>query len=117
MYAETNRQVTTHALSSTAKYAPVANIAHKYGNAACGKGKVMQPRRMAGILSYLTRIWADWKARRDLQQLPDEVLSDIGLTRADIERETLQPFWTPLDYDTLENERRRSAVRKIKRYY
>jgi uncharacterized protein YjiS (DUF1127 family) len=116
MYAETNRQVTTHALSSTSKYVPVANIANKYGNVARGEAKVIERRRPARILSFMMRVWTDWKARRDLERLPDEVLSDIGLSRADVERETLQPFWTPLDYDTLEGQRRRSAS-KFKRYY
>jgi uncharacterized protein YjiS (DUF1127 family) len=117
MYAETNRQVTTHALSSTANYASVANIASKRRNVAANTGKVAAPKGSSGVIAYLIRLWTDWRARRDLEQLPDEVLSDIGLSRADIVRETMQPFWAPLDYDTLETQRRRSAIKKPYRYY
>jgi uncharacterized protein YjiS (DUF1127 family) len=117
MYAETNRQVTSHALSSTSNYAPIVNIATRRGNVATDLGKVARPGGSAGIMTYLMRLWTDWKARRDLERLPDEVLSDIGLSRADVVRETMQPFWTPLDYDTLETQRRRSSTKRACRYY
>jgi uncharacterized protein YjiS (DUF1127 family) len=42
-----------------------------------------------------------WKKRvqdrRHLSQLDDHVLSDIGLTRADVTCEATRPFWQPLD--------------------
>jgi uncharacterized protein YjiS (DUF1127 family) len=117
MYAECNRQVTAHALSSTAQLVPAAKITPNYGKITTDGLGVTGRDRPAGILSALMRLWTDWRARRDLERLPDHVLSDIGLSRADVEREALQPFWTPLDYDTLETQRRRSAVSHIKRYY
>jgi uncharacterized protein YjiS (DUF1127 family) len=117
MYAESNRQVTTHALSSNVQLVPAAKIKPAYGRIATDGAEVARGDRPARIFSALMRIWTDWRARRDLQRLPDHVLSDIGLSRADIEREVLQPFWTPLDYDTLETQRRRSAVSRTRRYY
>ena len=35
------------------------------------------------------------RQRRELQQLDDRMLKDIGLTRADVEREVNKPFWVP----------------------
>ena len=33
------------------------------------------------------------RARRDLARLDDQMLHDIGATRADVEREYRKPFW------------------------
>jgi uncharacterized protein YjiS (DUF1127 family) len=33
------------------------------------------------------------RQRRQLQQLGDHMLKDIGLSRADVEAETSKPFW------------------------
>ncbi|WP_035484715.1 DUF1127 domain-containing protein [Geminicoccus roseus] len=112
MYAESSRQVKSHALPSTAQLVSTAKIAPKVSQA-----RVSDRNRPAGVIPFLMRLWSDWRARRDLQRLPDHVLSDIGLSRADVERETLQPFWTPLDYDTLETQRRRAAMSRSPRYY
>ena len=90
MHAETNRRVTTRALAF---------------RAPC-------TRPAAGVVPILKRIWADWRARRALEALPDDILRDIGLSRADVTRETLQAFWNPLDYECLEAQRRRAASRR-----
>ncbi|WP_425248598.1 DUF1127 domain-containing protein [Chelativorans salis] len=34
--------------------------------------------------------------RRHLSELYDHVVSDIGLTRADVTRQAARPFWQPL---------------------
>jgi uncharacterized protein YjiS (DUF1127 family) len=117
MHAESSRQVTTHALSSTVQLTGGARIAPLHSKIVIDGAKVARREPVAGIFTRLMRIWTDWRARRDLERLPDHVLSDIGLTRADVEREFLQPFWTPLDYDTLETQRRRSAMNRTARYY
>ncbi len=117
MYAESNRQVTSHALASTVQLVPATKIRPTHGKITTHGTKVARRDRPAGIFSALMRIWTDWRARRDLERLPDHVLSDIGLSRADADREALQPFWTPLDYDTLETQRRRAAVSGKHRYY
>ena len=42
------------------------------------------------------RIWRERaRQRRALSKLDDHLLADIGLTRADAERECAQPFWCP----------------------
>ncbi|MFD1624531.1 DUF1127 domain-containing protein [Azospirillum griseum] len=38
--------------------------------------------------------WADRRRqRRTLTQMPDHLLADIGLSRADAEQEVTKPFW------------------------
>lgn len=41
------------------------------------------------VLSWLERA----RQRRQLAELGDHMLKDIGLTRADVEAETSKPFW------------------------
>ena len=41
------------------------------------------------IMSWLERA----RQRRQLAQLGDHMLKDIGLTRADVDAETSKPFW------------------------
>ncbi|WP_246702438.1 DUF1127 domain-containing protein [Starkeya sp. ORNL1] len=49
---------------------------------------------------FITRFWV-WsyrayvraRSRRELRALPDELLHDMGLTTADVEREASKPFW------------------------
>lgn len=41
-----------------------------------------------GLLGYLARLDATYRQRRALASLDDRLLEDIGLTRADVVRET-----------------------------
>jgi len=55
-------------------------------------------RSTAGILwSGLVRRLGDavarWRQRRDLRELSDDQLRDIGVTRQDARREAARPFW------------------------
>lgn len=58
---------------------------------------VVQPSRVAGGARYFGRDWpAFWRrlnTRRMLLKLDDQQLKDIGLTRAQAEREASLPFW------------------------
>jgi uncharacterized protein YjiS (DUF1127 family) len=44
---------------------------------------------LAAIAVWNTRL----RQRRELRQLPDRMLRDIGVTRADAEFEASKPFW------------------------
>jgi uncharacterized protein YjiS (DUF1127 family) len=56
--------------------------------------------------------WLRHRAERiSLARLDDRTLDDVGLTRADVEREFTRPFWQPVDYAALEATRRRSGPR------
>ncbi len=52
--------------------------------------------RIAGVgdIVALVARWAQRSAqRRHLRELDDHLLRDMGLTRADVEREASKPFW------------------------
>jgi uncharacterized protein YjiS (DUF1127 family) len=46
---------------------------------------------MAAVILWLERA----RQRRALQRLDDRMLMDVGLSRADVERESDKPFWQP----------------------
>jgi len=52
---------------------------------------------VAGAISGAIETLLVWRERRrerrDLASLNDQMLHDVGLTRADIEREYRKPFW------------------------
>lgn len=49
---------------------------------------------MRAMLSFLA--WTErTRERRQLGELDDRLLKDIGLTRSDVERECAKPFWRP----------------------
>tara|TARA_R100001143_G_scaffold8036_1_gene10333 strand:- start:1589 stop:1756 length:168 start_codon:yes stop_codon:yes gene_type:complete len=45
------------------------------------------------VWQQLSRWHALYRQRQQLAALSDEMLKDIGLSRADIETETTRPFW------------------------
>jgi uncharacterized protein YjiS (DUF1127 family) len=54
-------------------------------------------RRLKAIGRLATAVLANWerraRSRRELAELSEYSLRDIGLTRADVVRETSKPFW------------------------
>ncbi len=50
-------------------------------------------RRMASLLRYILTWSERVRQRRALLALDDWVLKDIGLSRADVMRESDKPFW------------------------
>jgi uncharacterized protein YjiS (DUF1127 family) len=63
-----------------------------------------------GKVGHEIALW--WRTRRDrraLAALSDTMLQDVGLTRADVEREMVQPFWQPIDYRSLDEQRALAA--------
>jgi uncharacterized protein YjiS (DUF1127 family) len=64
---------------------------------------------LAGLLRRVAIWWRTKRDRRALAAMSDVMLRDVGLTRADIDRELVQPFWQPVDYDALDEQRARAA--------
>lgn len=55
------------------------------------------PARIAGAGAALLGLVSLWRVRafqrRRLRELPDYLLQDMGITRADVGREATKPFW------------------------
>jgi uncharacterized protein YjiS (DUF1127 family) len=52
-------------------------------------------RHLAGAVEYLQRCHDRSRQRRILESLDDGMLHDLGLSRADVMRETEKPCWRP----------------------
>ena len=56
-----------------------------------------EARLRDAAFAYIARAVARWIARgrqrRDLAELDDRLLADIGVTRAQVAREAAKPFW------------------------
>ena len=61
------------------------------------------------VLGRLAFWWRMHRDRRVLATLSDGMLDDIGLTRADIDRELINPFWVGIDYGALSQQRELAA--------
>ncbi|MEM7222120.1 MAG: DUF1127 domain-containing protein [Pseudomonadota bacterium] len=52
---------------------------------------------LVSVAAGIGRTLMDWQARSSdrahLQELPDYMLKDMGLTRVDADRESAKPFW------------------------
>lgn len=69
------------------------------------------PQRVEALVG-LVGDWLRHRAeRRSLLRLDDRTLQDVGLTRADVDREYERPFWEPVDHAALEWVRRHSGPR------
>ncbi len=51
--------------------------------------------RLTGVVDRLLNWHERARQRRELQGLSDQMLRDIGLSRADVEAEASKPFWRP----------------------
>lgn len=51
--------------------------------------------RFGAVVDALYRWQSRYTERRQLRQLSDHLLKDIGLSRADVEREASKPVWRP----------------------
>ena len=72
--------------SATPRYAPVSC------SPAATDG--MRPRARNRAASQLVRVWLRRsRERRELATMGEQEWRDIGLTRADVMRETGKPFW------------------------
>ena len=50
--------------------------------------------RLAALVRRLALNASRWRQRRDLADLDDHLLRDIGVTREQARRESSRPFWT-----------------------
>ncbi|MDH4990640.1 DUF1127 domain-containing protein [Aquamicrobium lusatiense] len=49
---------------------------------------------LAHMVVTIFRIWPDrWKQRRDLREMDDDRLHDLGIGRSEAKREGEKPFW------------------------
>jgi len=64
----------------------------------------------ASLLGQTARTFRAWartsRERQELTGLDDRMLADIGIGRADVERERGRSFWQPIAADLLEAGRR-----------
>lgn len=58
-----------------------------YGRSEHTRGAAEPARRFAALWTAAAR------ERRTLAELPDHLLADIGISRAEAEREARRPFW------------------------
>ena len=58
-----------------------------------GRGGIGGGGLVFGLFNLLARLNESRRQRRALQTLDDNMLRDIGLSRADVEREATKPFW------------------------
>jgi uncharacterized protein YjiS (DUF1127 family) len=69
------------------------------GSVAWESGWACVVRASVAGLAVAASALATWRQRRrdrlHLMTLDDHLLHDIGISRADVERETFKPFWTP----------------------
>ncbi|MEL7149990.1 MAG: DUF1127 domain-containing protein [Pseudomonadota bacterium] len=46
-----------------------------------------------GVLRVVLQALSIWRERQDLKALDAHLLNDLGLTRSDVETETVRPVW------------------------
>lgn len=67
--------------------------------------------RLAGSgLDLVLRLWRHRQERRVLMAMSDALLADIGLSRADIDRELARPLREPVHWAELNAARRRASA-------
>ena len=88
-------------------------IRHPYHQlAAAGHAARQTVADLARAVAAAVAAWLrNHRERRLLAGLDDNLLRDLGLTRADVARGYDRPFWQSVDYGRLEAARRRSGPR------
>lgn len=62
---------------------------YRAGRASAASSEGLFSRLWISAYRAYTRV----NSRRQMRFLPDELLKDVGLSRADVEREASKPFW------------------------
>jgi uncharacterized protein YjiS (DUF1127 family) len=76
-----------------------------------GRGAGFPTRTLARLATGLRAAWRGWRERRELAQLSDHMLRDLGLSRGDVDAATGGPVWEPVDYAMLDAARQRCGPR------
>ena len=88
----------------------IASLSHPSRTARAAVGHSRAPTGMfMRLVGHVSCWWRTYRDRQALASLNGAMLRDIGLTRADVERELLQPFWLPIDYRSLDEQRRHAV--------
>lgn len=70
-----------------------ALVSHHYDNGFSFRRPLVQ---QLVLLWKTLELWQERsRQRRQLLELDDRLLKDIGVSRADVEREACKPFWKP----------------------
>ena len=70
-----------------------ALVSHRYDNGFSFRRPLVQ---QFVLLWKILELWQERsRQRRQLLELDDRLLKDIGVSRADVEREAYKPFWKP----------------------
>jgi uncharacterized protein YjiS (DUF1127 family) len=89
----------------------IASLSRPSPAASTVAGRKADQGLLRQVVAMLATWWRVHHDRRRLVAMSDEMLRDVGLSRADVEREFQRPFWEPIDYGALEEQREISARR------
>lgn len=89
----------------------IASLSRQSHAATATAGRKADQGLLKQIVAMLATWWRIHRDRRHMYAMSDEMLRDVGLSRADVEREFQRPFWEPIDYGSLERQRELSARR------
>lgn len=79
--------------SPTTPIATLAAVARAGGAAAGSTWMATVGRHLANLCDGILAATERWRQRRALMALDDHLLSDIGVSRADVEREIGKSIW------------------------
>mgnify|MGYP001824205372 CR=1 FL=1 len=74
-------------------YLTTANTSQSHAGSNLNPRLTARPARLAKIINTLV-VWQNRSVQRDhLRTIDDRLLADMGISRADAERESRKPFW------------------------
>jgi uncharacterized protein YjiS (DUF1127 family) len=87
-------------LIGATQMATYSTNSHRTARSFGGASRATAPAILSTILAaaldawHVLGVWA-WRSdqRRRLERLDDHILRDVGLTRAEVDREIAKPFW------------------------
>ena len=89
----------------------IASLSRRSHAASATAGRKADKGLLKQIVASLSIWWRIHRDRRQMFAMSDDMLRDVGLSRADVEREFQRPFWEPIDYDSLDRQRELAARR------